>query len=344
MWAKLAACGLFIAMAPGASAQVVINNGPITQFTPTVSTLTTGTVLDAGASISADGRYVTLNTHISQSSLNGIDTFGSAGPGLGQQFLIDVRGRAVGTARMPYRPAEVGRVTLVENDKALLMRMVPEITAESISLRAAVRQLGVVSGANIAVGWKAIRDANIDELKPRRLQIPAGTLKETLLEFLKQTVPQESMVITSEDNVVFITTQAQADNTVVTKWYYTADLLANAPRWMPHLTDLGQVGRKATGATSAPPSRLSAATQPSLFATPQPEVAPPKPASPSTSIAELITSTVRPEIWKCNGGKVGEISEVRDRVLITAPQSVHALLDGPRHYDPNAVQKYVGGR
>ena len=57
----------------------------------------------------------------------------------------------------------------------------------------------------------------------------------------------------------------------------------------------------------------------------------------STSIIEIITSAVRPEIWKVNGGKIGEISQaVNDRVTITAPASVHAILDGPKHYNPNA--------
>jgi hypothetical protein len=331
-------------------AQVAVNNGPISQNTPTVSTLTTGTVLEAGGYVSGDGRYVTLDTHVSQSDLNGLDTFGSSAP-LGRQFIIDVRGRAVGTARLPYRPAEADHVTVVENDRAILGQMVPEIAADHVSLRAALREMGKVSGVNIAVGWKAMRDANIDELQPRKFSLPQGTLRASLRALLKQALPRESMVITAEDNVVFITTQAQADNTVVTKWYYTADLLANAPRWMPQDTDLGQVGLPAKPVlATAPDAALEkkpddTSSVPSLFATAPP---PPQPLatkavrSASTSIAELITSTVRPEIWKCNGGKVGEISEVRDRVMITAPQSVQALLEGPHYYDPNAVPKYVG--
>jgi hypothetical protein len=68
----------------------------------------------------------------------------------------------------------------------------------------------------------------------------------------------------------------------------------------------------------------------------------PKTTSATTSITDLITSTVRPEIWKVNGGKIGEIAIVGDRVTIKAPQSVHALLDGPTRYNPNKVPMYIG--
>jgi hypothetical protein len=61
----------------------------------------------------------------------------------------------------------------------------------------------------------------------------------------------------------------------------------------------------------------------------------------STNIIELIASAVRPEIWKVNGGKIGEIAVVGDRVTIKAPASVHAILDGPTFHNPNAAPVYI---
>ena len=72
------------------------------------------------------------------------------------------------------------------------------------------------------------------------------------------------------------------------------------------------------------------------------QAAKPKPAPRpgSTNILELITDTVRPEIWVNHGGK-SEVYAVGNQVTIKAPASVHALLDGPKVYNPNKVNSYV---
>jgi hypothetical protein len=56
---------------------------------------------------------------------------------------------------------------------------------------------------------------------------------------------------------------------------------------------------------------------------------------------ELIVRSVRPEIWKVNGGKICEIFQLDNRITIKAPESVHAILSGPKHYNPNQVPKYI---
>ena len=67
-----------------------------------------------------------------------------------------------------------------------------------------------------------------------------------------------------------------------------------------------------------------------------------QPAKPpaSTNILDVVTDTVRPEIWKNHGGK-SEIYMVGNKVTIKAPASVHALLDGPKVYNPNKMDSYV---
>jgi hypothetical protein len=45
----------------------------------------------------------------------------------------------------------------------------------------------------------------------------------------------------------------------------------------------------------------------------------------AADIIKMITTTIRPEIWKDNGGPAS-ISFYRDHLVVTAPRSVHELL------------------
>jgi hypothetical protein len=365
--------------APPALAQVVAGNGGVAVTTnQTVSTLTTGTVLGATAAVSADGRYVTIGMHPSFSSLEGIQTFDFGGnsvaggnPGL-SRFL----------AKVPFRPAVVGNVTFVETDKKLLAVEVPAMTLKEASLKEASQKLADVSKGNIVLGIRGLEQAGIDVSAKKTYVIEKGTLKDALLAALKTAAPQTDMVISAEDNVVEVATQAQADHDVVTKTYYLDDLLANLPRIISKDTDLNTLtkdskdskdrksdaaaGGKVLAEAEIPPGPrgvlppagagtppvaapekpvAAAGTSNTAFVVQAEQSAKPAPkpaASYSTSITELITSTVRPEIWKVNGGTIGEIAVVGDRVTVKAPASVQAILEGPSHHNPDAAPIYVG--
>ncbi|HVT79408.1 MAG TPA: hypothetical protein VHM90_02025 [Phycisphaerae bacterium] len=112
------------------------------------------------------------------------------------------------------------------------------------------------------------------------------------------------------------------------------------PRIVKGGTNLNEIGtgmvtdyadpRQPLDLSKAPPSAAATTEAPK-----------PKPATgDSTNILEVITDTVRPEIWRNHGGK-GEIALVGNRVTIKAPASVHALLDGPKVFNPNKVPAYV---
>jgi hypothetical protein len=342
---------------PAARAQLGINTATNVQ----VSTLTTGTVLQVSAAMSGDGRYVTMTVDPQFSTLEGLDTIVVQNPN-GAGNIV----QAIGNRRVPFRSAQVGKVTLVEKDKPLLAAPAPALNLPATSLKAAVRKLADETRANIVLGIKGLEEAGVDVNAPRDFSIPAGTTRETLLALLKTATPETDMVITAEDRVLSIATQAQADNAVVTKTYYLEDLLANLPRFVSPDTNLNQLGGRPlnksldfSGAGTSRAAVTSTGPYSNLFTyrnsgiEPASDIssgrggrraarnAPPKP-NPSTSITEVITSTVRPDIWKVNGGKVGEIGVVGNRVTIRAPQSVHALLDGPSHYNPNKLPLYVG--
>ena len=55
---------------------------------------------------------------------------------------------------------------------------------------------------------------------------------------LKTAAPETDIVITSEDGVIEIMSQAQADNKVITRTYFIQDLLTNLRRLVSNQTDL----------------------------------------------------------------------------------------------------------
>jgi hypothetical protein len=322
-----------------------------------VSTLTTGMSLQVSAAVSGDGRYVTMNVDPQFSNLEGLDTIVVQNPN-GAGTLL----QAIGNRRVPFRPAQVGKITFVEKDKPLLAARVPALTLPATSLKAAVRQLAESTKSNIVLGLKGLQEAGVDPNAPHDFAVPAGTTRESLVALLQAAAPQLDVVITAEEKVISVATQAQADNTVVTKTYYLEDLLANLPRFVSPETNLDEIGGRPVNASldfSGAGSRSNASVPSGPYGNlaayrnspiaPAPDLATgrgrrgqARKPSPSTNITELITATVRPEIWKVNGGAIGEIGVVGNRVTIRAPQSVHALLEGPSHYNPNKVPVYIG--
>jgi hypothetical protein len=338
------ACGVM-------TAQAQFTNGTATGTSIQVQTLTTGNTLEVGGAVSADGRYVTMNVDPQLSSLDSIDTFVVPGNGTvvggssngAAGIFLPAGTQAIGIRRVPYRPAQIGPVLLINKDDRLLVAKVPHMSLKETSLQDAIRKIAQASGKNIVLGIRALEEEGVNTASPRDFEIQEGTVRSAIFSILRTATGDLPMVVTSEENVVTVVTQSQADNEVITRHYYLDDLLGNIGRWMAGGTDLGDIpsrfgiGAKSTD-LSSPPDPAEYGKPTGLFIDKEKAKAPPI----STNIADLITSTVRPEIWKVNGGKIGEIGVAGNIVVIRAPRSVHVLLDGPRRYDPNRVPLYVG--
>ncbi len=367
--------------------------GSTTGTNLSVSSLTTGTVLDVGPSVSADGRYVTMGIRTSFSQLEGIDTFGTGtmGNGNGGSGGNGGGGNSMG---MRYRPAVEGKVTFVEEDRDLLGSRVPEMVLKDVTLKGALGRIAAGSGRNIVYGNRAFeegfKELGVDGGKTFTVNVEEGTVRQALLKVLEAGAGDVEVVVTAEENVVEVTTQAGADNAVVTRFYTVEELVRRLPMIVSAKTDLGGVGVrklareregvKLTGlALSSVAFTATARSAVTVEKVEAKKVVPAKagemqseagkalmgqgekkegvaklPAVKAgvkesagareragqqgmerrvgqgyaTDIVEMITATVRPEIWKRNGGKVGEIAVIRNRVRVKAPQSVQVILAG----------------
>ena len=362
-WCGLTALALWIAMADPAWGQ---NRTTVTNVTP--RTITTGTVFSAWPTVSSDGRSVYIHLQFTQATLDHVDTFVlptgtmSSPPAARPLVLtlpVDASGMPLKSAAAEAvhplsNPALHGNQIYVDWDKKLLAAKLPAVKIENLPLAEGISKLAVLSQTNLALGLSGMKKAGIDTKMPVTLMRGEGTLRDALEELLEAPAKINPLVITAEDNVVFITTQAQADHDVVTRAYYIEDLMGNVSRYIPGGTNLH---RPAT-TQSTPTNQASTSSLPGPAApltipgtnvvlpapptkNPAPPPPPPLPPRSLNPLLEVITANVRPEIWKVNGGTIGEIAEFKNRITITAPKSVHALLEGPSHYNPNAVPMYV---
>ena len=227
-------------------------------------------------------------------------------------------------AAFPFRPAQIGQVVFVLDEPKLLQHDLPKLILHHSTLNHALDELAQNTHTNLVASWNAMVKAGLRMKARHSLTLPTNSYKRDLVLLMKHYMPHRHLVITAQSNVIFITTRAQDDLQMVVRYYWLPDLLQNLPRIIHPGTNLETFGPT----TSAKAPATAPATQPKK----RPPV--------STNIIDLITSTVRPKIWLNHGGK-GTISIVGERVIVSAPANVQAILNGPSHYNPNAAPLYL---
>jgi hypothetical protein len=280
LWIPLFAAGTTLA----ASALPALGQAAVaTRFS--VGNVTSGVSMAVHAAASADRRYVIMNVHPVLSTIDSIDTLAIPN----QVYTLGNTNGVNGAAN-----AVTGSITIINQDPKLLYTPAPALKADHAGFAATMQSLAAKSRANIVLSYAALKEAGIDTAAPLSVDLPAQSLRNSLIALVRAAAPDKHIVITASDNVIFITSQKQDDNTIVTRWYDLGAVLGAIPRFVPKGTNL-----QATG-------------------------------NGNMSVAQLIMQTVRPDVWKPNGGR-GEIDIVGSQVRIKAPPSVQAMLQIPPH-------------
>lgn len=184
-----------------------------------------------------------------------------------------------------------------------------------VSLERAVANLRSLTGANFVVNWKALEDAGV--MKQSRVQVSLTRpvkLRKLISLILESASPQVPLAYEVEDNVVHITTQAEADKHMVTRLYSVDELLITPVPVAKAKFDL-QSGGSGSGVGN--------------FQTDQQASSPTEEKSARAASADefirLVTTNIRPEIWKQNGG-AASIAIYQGKLVVTAPLSVQEQL------------------
>src|ERR1700677_2177479 len=115
------------------------------------------------------------------------------------------------------------------NTRALLARRLPTAKLDNIPLSDAIDFLRDIAGVNITVDWKSLQAANITKDTEINLNLHDVTAGKILSLVLSQAGPGDLLTYYIDDDVIEITTRANADSKMITVAYYVQDLLQPKP-------------------------------------------------------------------------------------------------------------------
>ncbi len=211
--------------------------------------------------------------------------------------------------------------------KRALDRPLPELRFNAAGLSDCIDFLSDATGANIDVDWRALDAAKVEKDTPITLRMNSAiSLRKALKMILQDAGGVGTLTFYVDEGVIQVTSQEQEDKELVTRLYPIQDLLFQAPDYTnaPSLdltnNNSGTAGGGGGGGGGGSGSNLfqNANTQTNANSGTSRQ-------DRANEIIKMITTTVRPEIWKDNGGPA-TISFFHDNLVVTAPRSVQEML------------------
>lgn len=171
------------------------------------------------------------------------------------------------------------------------------------------------TGLNLAIDWNAIQTLGVDKTTPVTMTAHGLTAGKTLALILDSAAPNHALTYYVDHGIVHITTQAVADQDMITRVFPIEDLLVQHEDFtqIPFIDVANQTTATVGGGSTQSP--IQSAGQPN------PQEVQAQRQKTIDSIISAITSSVRPEIWKQNGG-TASITYFNGNLIVTAPRSV----------------------
>ena len=244
-------------------------------------------------------------------------------------LLVAVAALAV-SAVLPLRADDRSTVP----PRRALTSSVSELDVDNVALSKVINFLRDSSGTNIFVNWKALEAANVTRDTPVSLRVNNLSLSKLLRLVLDQSAGNAALVYTVDEGVIEITTQDDADKRLITRVYIVDDLVmpTNKNSIQPVQMGLGATqnaggssggggGGGAQGIFGNPGGGGGGGGAGAADQTAEIEKA-------GQDLVKLIMDTIRPTIWKDNGGNAS-IRYFQGKLIVTAPISVQEAIGGP---------------
>jgi hypothetical protein len=213
----------------------------------------------------------------------------------------------------------------------------PDLRFTDVTLSDALDYVRDTAGVNLVVDWKSLEAANIDRNTLINLHLHNVSLRKALTMLLNEAGAGNLLTFYVQDNIVQITTSAKADTILYTMVYPVGDLLVQVPNFQ--VSDVsGAAGSLSSGSssttiggssTSAGGGLGGGSSGSSNFSSSSGNTANTQTtAQMGADLVALIKNTIRPEIWKDNGG-IASIVFFHNSLIVTAPISVQEAIGGP---------------
>lgn len=211
--------------------------------------------------------------------------------------------------------------------KAAILNILPHTRMNNAPLQDAIQYLRDTTGANIFVNWAALEATGVLKTTPIDLNVRYVSADELVKLMLAQVSPQTPLISYVHDNVLTITTVAQANQHRVTRVYDIQDLIMTIPNFTNfpqfNLQSATQnsnttVSSGSAGSPNSPgsifPGSGSGSTKPTST-----------PATRAKAIVRLIEHTIHPSLWTTGGGQCN-ITYFRGQLVVSAPVYVQQLI------------------
>ena len=204
-----------------------------------------------------------------------------------------------------------------------LTRKLPELRFTEIPLADAIDHIRDATGANIHVNWRALELLNVTREMPTSLSLRDVTARRALKALLDETGVGEHLTFYVDEGVIEVTTLEISDSKLLTRVYPVEDLVAEVPNFagptfnlqsQQNTTSGGGGGGGGGGGTLFSGEATQGQEQTTK-------------AQRADGLVKLITETVRPEVWRENGG-TATVRFFNGHLIVTAPRSVHEQLGG----------------
>jgi hypothetical protein len=217
-----------------------------------------------------------------------------------------------------------GAATTATARAALEMRL-PEAKLTNVTLADALDFLRDIGGANIIVDWKALDALNIGKETPININLHSVRLAKVLSLVLSEAAPGDLLTFYVDENIIQITSRAEADKKLIVIVYNVEDILAQQEPFEPlQISDtfLSQGGPQVQGG-----SGTGGNTSATIFSGTAGTNTTVSKEDEANKLIKLIETIIRPDIWKDNGG-VASIEYWNGSLIVSAPRSVQEAIGG----------------
>jgi hypothetical protein len=209
--------------------------------------------------------------------------------------------------------------TNVRKAPSMLDRTVGQVNLDKVTLADAIDFLRDSAGVNLHVNWKALESAGVSRDVPVSIRLSNLPVRKALTYVLNAAPPATWFL---DDGVIEVTTQELADKHMYTRVYPIDDLVMDIPDFYGPQFNLQSAaqGSGQSGGGQSPFQNSNTQQQPQQ----QPR---PTRDERGQQIVDLVTQSIRPDIWKVNGGPA-TIAYYHGSLVVTAPRQVHEAIAG----------------
>jgi hypothetical protein len=217
----------------------------------------------------------------------------------------------------------------------VLDKVESDLKLSDVPLSDALDYIRDTTETNMVVDWKSLEAVNVDRNTLVNVRLHNVTLRKALSIILNEAGAGNLLTFYVQDNVLEITTQAKADTVLYTMVYPVEDLLMVTPNFT--LNDVNSVasslssggGGTQVGGSSGASQISNNNNTGSVFSSTSSNTSTGQTKqAQADALVKLIMDTVRPEVWRENGGN-STIRYFNGELIVTAPISVQEAIGGP---------------